>query len=60
MPEHPNVALARDMLDAMNRGDMEAIAGFIADDVVWHEIGSAEPRRGKAALWAEQAEAAAD
>jgi ketosteroid isomerase-like protein len=42
--------MARQMIDAMNRGDMQALDGFLADDVVWHEIGRAEPRRGKAEL----------
>lgn len=50
MAEHPNAVLARQMIDALNRGDMMALDGFIADDVVWHEIGRSEPRRGKAAL----------
>jgi ketosteroid isomerase-like protein len=50
MPEHANAVIARNMLDAFNRGDMQVIEGFLADDVVWHEIGRAEPRRGKAAL----------
>jgi uncharacterized protein len=50
MPEHPNAVLARQMTDALSRGDMQALEGFIADDVIWHEIGRAEPRRGKAAL----------
>jgi len=50
MAEHPNAARAREMIEAMNRGDMQALDGYIADDVVWHEIGRAEPRRGKAAL----------
>jgi ketosteroid isomerase-like protein len=50
MAEHPNAVLARQMMDAMNRGDMQALDGFLADDVVWHEIGRSEPRRGKAAL----------
>jgi ketosteroid isomerase-like protein len=42
--------MVRQMTDAMSRGDMQAIEGFIADDVTWHEIGRAEPRRGKAEL----------
>ena len=50
MAEHPNAELARQMLDAFSRGDMQAIDGFLADDVIWHEIGRAEPRRGKAEL----------
>jgi len=50
MPEHPNATLARELNDAFSRGDMQALDTFLADDVVWHEIGRAEPRRGKAAL----------
>lgn len=50
MPENPNAELARQMNDAFRRGDMQAIEGFLADDVIWHEIGRAEPRHGKAAL----------
>ena len=50
MAEHPNAVMARQMIDAMNRGDMQALYGFLADDVIWHEIGRAEPRRGKAEL----------
>ena len=50
MAEHPNVTVARQLTDAMARGDLEASASYIADDVIWHEIGRAEPRRGKAEL----------
>jgi ketosteroid isomerase-like protein len=50
MGEHPNAAIIREMSEAMSRGDMEAAASLVADDVVWHEIGRAEPRRGKAEL----------
>lgn len=50
MSDHPNAALARRIDEAFNRGDMQALDGFMADDIVWHEIGRAEPRRGKAAL----------
>jgi ketosteroid isomerase-like protein len=45
-----SVKLIRDSLDALNRGDVEAAAAFLADDVEWHEIGRAEPIVGKAAL----------
>jgi ketosteroid isomerase-like protein len=45
-----SVRLIRDSLDAFNRGDVEAAADFLADDVEWHEIGRAEPIVGKAAL----------
>jgi ketosteroid isomerase-like protein len=50
MPDHPNAVLARKIDEAFSRGDMQALDGYIADDVIWHEIGRAEPRRGKAAL----------
>jgi len=48
--EHPNATLIRRMNDAMMSGDMSAAAGFLADDVEWHEIGRDEPIRGLAAL----------
>lgn len=60
MQEHPNATLARAMLDAMNRGDVQALDGFTADDIVWHEIGRTEPRRGKAALQSAFAASAGD
>ncbi len=50
MAEHPNATLVREMNEAMSAGDMEGAASRVADDVVWHEIGRAEPRRGKAEL----------
>lgn len=50
MAEHPNAALVRQALDSMSRGDTQGIAGALSDDVEWHEIGRAEPIRGKAAL----------
>jgi ketosteroid isomerase-like protein len=37
----------------MSRGETEALEGFLADDVVWHEIGRSEPLRGKDALRAD-------
>ena len=60
MAEHPNVALVRRAMQAMNEIDtskaaeeMAVVEAFMADDIVWHEIGRAEPRRGKAELRAE-------
>ena len=50
MADHPNAALARSAMDGFNSGNMERMSEFLADDVVWHEIGRAEPRRGKAEM----------
>lgn len=50
MAEHPNVAVIRAALDTLGEGDMASLADILSDDVVWHEIGAAEPVRGKAAL----------
>jgi ketosteroid isomerase-like protein len=55
MEEHPNAAVVRRMNEAMGSGDMETAASFVADDVVWHVIGAAEPIRGKAQLAASMA-----
>ena len=50
MSEHPNATVVREMNAAMQTNDVDGIVSRIADDVVWHEIGRAEPVRGKAAL----------
>jgi ketosteroid isomerase-like protein len=50
MSEHPNATVVREMNEAMAKGDMAGAASRVADDVVWHEIGRAEPRRGKGEL----------
>ncbi len=54
MAEHPNAAVVRRLSEAFVSGDMAVVAAVgdevMADDVVWHEIGRAEPRRGKAEL----------
>ena len=55
MEEHPNAAVVRKMNEAMGSGDMDTAASFVADDVVWHVIGAAEPIRGKAQLAASMA-----
>jgi len=54
MAEHPNAALVRRAMQAMNEMDMSradeemaVVDAFMADDIVWHEIGRPEPRRGK-------------
>jgi ketosteroid isomerase-like protein len=50
MDEHPNATAFRRAMDALSSGDMQAATDALADDVEWHEIGMAEPVRGKAAL----------
>lgn len=52
MSDHPHAARYREMSAAMNAGDMSGLDSAIADDVVWWEIGAADPVRGKQALMA--------
>ncbi len=63
MAEHPNEALVRRAMQAMNETDMSkagsemaVVDAFMADDILWHEIGRAEPRRGKDELRASMME----
>lgn len=37
MNEHPNAAAIRSAYEAVERGDMEAFAAALDDDIVWHE-----------------------
>ncbi len=60
MSMQESAAVARQVQDAFERGDMETLDRLIADDVVWHEIGRSEPRRGKEALRAAAPSGAAD
>ena len=60
MDEHPNAQLLRDLAERMSAGDMEAAMNVLADDVEWHEIGRAEPTRGKQALAQRYAESVGD
>ena len=60
MDEHPNAKVLRDMADRMKAGDFQAAFDVLADDVVWHEIGSAEPTRGKQALGERYTESVGD
>ena len=51
MADHPDAAAIRAAAErAEQSGDIMSIADMLADDVVWHEIGSDEPIRGKQAL----------
>jgi uncharacterized protein len=50
MAEHPNIELIRHAHEAIARDGLVALADYLADDVVWHEIGRSAPRHGKAEL----------
>lgn len=51
MADHPNAAKIRAASEAMEQsGDMTSQLDMLSDDIVWHEIGSDEPIRGKQAL----------
>ena len=50
MAEHPNAALIRKAIEALNAGDDAYIESIMVDDVVWHTTGCSEPIRGKEAL----------
>ena len=67
MAEHPNAALVRRAMQAMTEQDMSKaqhemaiVDAFMAEDIVWHEIGRAEPRHGKAELRAAMMDGARD
>jgi uncharacterized protein len=51
MADHPNAAKIRAASEALEQsGDMTSQVDMVDDNVVWHEIGSDEPLRGKQAL----------
>ena len=51
MADHPNAAKLRAAAEEMERsGDMMSQIELLDDDIVWHEIGSDQPIRGKLAL----------
>lgn len=53
MADHPNAARVRAAAEEIDRsGDILSHTDLVADDVVWHEIGSESPIRGKQALLA--------
>lgn len=60
MQEHPNATKFRNLMEGVNVGDFESYSAAIADDVEWWEIGSAEPVRGKANLFARMQEQMGD
>ena len=47
--EHPNATRFREAMQRFDSGDIQGFAEFLADDVVWHQIG-ADTLRGKEAM----------
>jgi len=45
-----SVALVKKAIAALSDGDLDTWGASLADDLEWHEIGRAEPIRGKDAL----------
>ena len=51
MADHSNAAALRQAQERFAlSGEFMSLADMVADDVVWHQIGSDEPIRGKQAL----------
>jgi ketosteroid isomerase-like protein len=50
MAEHPNAALVRRGIEALNTQNYEVFGDMMADDIIWHVIGSTEPVVGKDAM----------
>ena len=50
MSEHPSAVRYRQLVAAMNAGDIASFGDSVADDVVWWEIGMSEPVRGRDAV----------
>ena len=51
MADHPNAAKIRAANEAIEQsGDVTSQMEMVADDVVWHEIGSDQPVQGKQTL----------
>lgn len=55
---HPNADVVQRSYDAFQKGDQDSLASLLSPDIVWHEAGNPEPRRGHEAM-RELAQAAA-
>lgn len=54
MAEHPNAVRIRDGYAAFAKGDLAALDGLLADDVVWHQAGRSQlagDYRGREAVY---------
>ena len=56
MAEHPNATLAREVVQRAKTEGSEVMGEYMADDIVWHEIGLGEARHGKAEIAAASSE----
>jgi ketosteroid isomerase-like protein len=50
MSEHPSAVRYRQLVAAINAGDIASLGDSVADDVVWWEIGVSEPVHGRDAV----------
>jgi len=50
MADHPNAALYERYVDMVSRGDIDAVASLLAEDVVWREPGGRHAFSGREAL----------
>lgn len=48
--EHPNAVLFREVSSKVDAGDVHAMVATLADEVIWHEVGSDQPLIGKAVV----------
>jgi ketosteroid isomerase-like protein len=50
MSEHPNARLYRNVMERFAEGESSVFDDAISEEVVWWQIGAAEPLRGKTAV----------
>ena len=50
MEDHPNAARYRAAAQAMEEGRFEEVMDGVSDDIIWWQIGSDQPLKGKQAL----------
>ena len=54
--DHPNAKMMREAMEQMREEGPTATAEFMAEDIVWHEVGNPEPIRGRQAVVDKMAE----
>ena len=48
--DHPHAKIIRDAMERMGTEGFPALADLLTEDVVWHQVGEAEPMRGREAV----------